>query len=383
MKMTVKIVIYVIISIFFVIINYEKISASENYTNNYSEEFSIDEKALHNEVPSEILEIIEENEISFDDPTSAVKITFFDVIAYMWEEFLLNLKSPIKVLISIICIVLISAVANSMGGSLGNNSYKKVFEYFTALAAIGVIIEPISTAIETSADILANGSDFMISYVPVFSGIAVSSGQITSATVYNFTLLAFSEITVRLSSSIIIPILSVCMSLGIIEAINPAVKLTSLTGAVTKGVKTVLGLIMTIFIGILSLQSIVGASADSLGIKAAKYLASNFIPIIGGAVADSYSTLKTSLGVLRSGVGFYGIIVIFLMIIPPVIELIVISIILKAGEIASDIFEVKSVGAILKNATSIISIMTSIVIYFGVILIISTGIVMMIGLDTT
>ena len=64
---------------------------------------------------------------------------------------------------------------------------------------------------------------------------------------------------------------------------------------------------MTIFTGILSVQSIVGASADSVAVKAAKYVLSNSIPLVGSAASDAYSTVRGSILLLKNGVGGIGI----------------------------------------------------------------------------
>jgi stage III sporulation protein AE len=139
---------------------------------------------------------------------------------------------------------------------------------------------------------------------------------------------------------------------------------------------------MVIFLGLLSTQSIIGASADTLGVRAAKFAASNFIPIVGSAVADAYSTVKASLGLLRGGVGFFGIAAIFVMIIPPLLEVGLMRLAFAACEIACDIFGTKAVKILLSNTVKILSLVFSILVCFSIMLIISTAIVMMIGLNT-
>ncbi len=349
---------------------------------NLTEEIDFNLEEISGGIPNENLEILDEYQIEIEDPTSFAKITFFDVIKYVFDEFTAKLKLPITTFLSLISVIIVSALAKTIGGTVGNSTYEKMFEYFTILVSIGVIISPISDSVNKTADVLRSGGEFMITYVPIFSGIVASSGHLTSATIYNVSLVSFAEIVVQFLSSVIVPILSVSMALGVIESINPTIKLSSLTFGITKGVKIILGFITTIFIGLLSLQTIVGASADSLGVKATKYLASNFIPIIGGAVADSYSTLKLSLGVLRGGVGFYGIIVLFLILVPPLLELVAFTLILKCSEIISDVFDIKSVGVLLKNSVNVMTIMISVMIFFSMLMIISTSTVMLIGLDS-
>ena len=171
------------------------------------------------------------------------------------------------------------------------------------------------------------------------------------------------------------------MAMGIIEAINPDFRLSGITEGVKKAVTFIIGFIMIIFIGLMSLQSIIGASADTLGVKAAKYMVSNWIPFVGGAIADTYTTVKHSLGLLRGGTGFLGIAAIFVMVVPPLIEIISMRMIFSAADIISDLFGISQMKILLKNTGWILSITLSILMCFAVMLIISTTILMLVGLN--
>ena len=194
-------------------------------------------------------------------------------------------------------------------------------------------------------------------------------------------LLLVSETAVQFSGEVMIPALSVCMAMGIVEAINPDFKLSGITEAIKNVVTFVLGFIMTIFIGLLSLQSIVGASADTLGVKAAKFMVSNCIPVVGGAIADTYTTVKNSLGLLRGGVGFFGIAAIFIMILPPLLEIAAMKLMFTVADVVSELFGVNQVKILIKNTNWILSTIFSILICFSVMLIISTAVLMLVGLN--
>ena len=238
-----------------------------------------------------------------------------------------------------------------------------------------------SGSINRAAEALDSGGTFMIGYVPVFAGITASSGGITSAVAYNMLVLLVAQTTVQLSGEIIVPALSVCMAMGIVEAINPGFRLSGITEALKKAVSFIMGFIMTVFIGLLSLQSIVGASADTLGVKAAKYVVSNFIPVIGGAVADTYATVKNSLGLLRGGVGFIGIAAIFIMILPPVLDITAMRLVFGAADVAAELFGLSQIKVLVKNTGWILSAVFSILVCFAVMLIIATAILMLVGLN--
>lgn len=355
--------------------------SAESGINNIADELDINTEGIDEGLTPEVKEFFEEKNISPDDPEAMTEITPKDVFKYVWEQFGTALKKPFKVFASIMAVILIAAFIESMEDSLSNRSLSKIFGVICVLISVGIISETISESLKTAAEALNSGGMFMMGYVPVFAGITASSGSVTSAVSYNMLLLLVAETAVQLSGEMIIPVLSVCMAMGIVESINPDFHLSGITEAVKNVVTFVLGFIMTIFIGLLSLQSIVGASADTLGVKAAKFMVSNCIPVVGGAIADTYATVKSSLGLLRGGAGFFGIAAIFLMILPPILEIAAIKLMLTAADVMSELFGVSQIKVLIKNSNWIMTTALSLLICFAVMLIISTAVLMLVGLN--
>ena len=316
-----------------------------------SEELEIDTDSLGDNLTPEVREFVEENGFTPDNTNAMTGITPTDVIKYVWDRFRESLIKPLRVLASLMAVILVAAVIESMEDSISSKSMSKIFGVICVLVSVGIVSSSVSESISVAAAALDSGGTFMIGYVPVFAGITASSGSVTSAVAYNVLVLMVAQASVQLSGEIIIPSLSVCMAMGIVEAINPDFHLSGITEAVKNVVTFALGFIMTIFIGLLSLQSIVGASADTLGVKAAKFMVSNFVPVIGGAIADTYSTVKNSLGLLRGGVGFFGIAVIFIMILPPILEIAAMKLMFMAAGVISELFGVSQVKILLKIPT--------------------------------
>lgn len=348
-----------------------------------AEELEIDTDSLTDNLSPDVREILDKNGLTPDNTGAMTEITPKDVFRYIWEQFRLSLTKPLRILASLMAVILVAAVIEGMEESIANKSLSKIFGVICVMISVGIISSSVSESIGSAAKALDSGGNFMIGYVPIFAGITASSGSITSAVAYNMLVIFVAEAAVQLSGEIIVPALSVCMAMGIVEAINPDFKLSGITEAVKKAVSFALGFIMTIFIGLLSLQSIVGASADTLGVKAAKFMVSNCIPVVGGAIADTYATVKSSLGLLRGGVGFFGIAVIFIMILPPILEIAAMKLIFTVADVISELFGVPQVKALIKNTNWILSTVFSILICFSVMLIISTAILMLVGLNVS
>lgn len=349
----------------------------------FASEIGVDISAVDEAVPSDAAEIIEENGISADNIDAVNSIGPSDVFRYMAEQIKLKIKYPLKLLVMMLSVIIAGSVTENFGNCIANKSVSNVYETVCVLIAVGIVSDPIVKCVRIAADTLYSGSDFVASYIPVFSGIMASSGCITSASAYSVVLMICSEGAAAIAAHYLMPLISICTALGIIESINGAFNLTQITSSICKAVKFILGFIMTVFIGLLSLQSIIGASADTIGVKAAKYLASNCIPVIGGAVADAYTTLKASLGILRGGVGFFGIAVIFVSFVPVLTEVLLVKLSFCIAEIVSEMFGIKGIKTLLHNSSEVLSIIISLLVCFGMMLIISTAVMMMIGLDVS
>ncbi len=376
-----KKIVYMLILI--VVIIFLPLKARAQEQPSITDELGIDTEIVDDSIPPEVKNFMDEKNISVENTDTMTEITPLEVLAYIWDIFKDNLTKPLQILASLLAIMLISVIVNNMEDTLSNKSTSGMFGVISVLISVGLISDSVSSCIDTASETLTSGSQFMIGYVPVFAGITASSGSVTSATAYNLLVILVSQGAAQIFADIIVPVLSLCMAVGIIEAINPEFRLSGITEGIKKGVTFVIGFVMVVFIGLMSLQSIIGASADTLGVKAAKYMVANWIPFIGGAIADTYTTVKHSLGLLRGGAGFLGIAVVFMIVVPPLIEIIAMRMIFSIADIISDLFNVPQIKILLKNTGWILSITFSVLICFSVMFIISTTMLMLVGLNVS
>jgi stage III sporulation protein AE len=76
----------------------------------------------------------------------------------------------------------------------------------------------------------------------------------------------------------------------------------------------VLGITLTLFIGVMAVQRAAGGVADSVTLRTAKYVASTFIPLVGKIFADTVEMVYASSFALRSILGVAGSVVIFVTV---------------------------------------------------------------------
>lgn len=303
------------------------------------------------------------------------------IFSYLWGELKRTLSSPLRLLGSLLAVVMLAAVLEGLGNTVSARSLEQLYGTVAVLTCVGLLADPVSECVRYAANTLIDGGNFMISYVPIFSSILAASGGVTSAGSYSVVVLAAAELFTQLAKYVLMPLVGMCMALSVVEAINPSISLSGMTGAVKKICTWGLGLLLTIFVGLLTLQSIVGNTADSLAVRTGKYVVSSFVPVVGGALSEAYSTIRGSLGILRGGVGVFGIIVMVMTVLPSLLSVVAVQAAVWAAGIAAELFGVKGLTGFLKSTSSLLSIVSGLLLCFLMLLIISTAIMMMLGMN--
>lgn len=327
-------------------------------------------------------EILEQYGVSFDDPSSILSLTPSDLWKIIKETILAKAQAPMKLFLSLGIVTVLTALAETLGDTVKKGSTAKVYELICVLAGVAAISPAICAVLENTAQSLSEGANFMKCFVPVFAGVAAAGGHITSASGYNVLVLMISDIAIQVANGMLMPMLGMCLCLAIVDASCSALSLKGLLEGVKKLVTWGLGLIMTVFTGLLSIQSIVGTSADSLGTKTAKYVISNCVPVVGGAVSDAYSTVRGSIVLLRNGIGGVGIAVLAIMLLPPIISLIIYKVVVSAASAAADIFGAQKLSKLFGNVGSVLSAAMGVLVCFTLMFIISTAIIMSVCTNT-
>lgn len=359
--------------------------AEEISSGNYAEDFGIDadftDEVMGGE--TEAAQFLRENGITADNPDGITSLSPKTVFAYMIQKLKNSAAEPLRIFGMMIAVIILTASAAALSDSLGEDSSADVCRIISVLAAVAVISSPIERCIANVSDSIGSGGDFMLCYVPVFASVAAASGSVTSAASYNAAVIIAAKAAVELISAVLIPAVSICMAMGIVSSITQTVKLSGIISLLKKWASLILGFIMTVFTGLLSIQSVVGASADNLAAKAAKFVVSNCIPIVGSAVADAYSTVRTGLGMLRGAAGAFGVIAFVLIILPPIIETGCMYLAMTAAQAIADIFGVGELSSLFSNAASVLSILTALLACFAVMFCVSTFILMAAGLGAS
>ena len=333
------------------------------------------EQKLEGSTPKEIRRTLDSKGIKLTSPSSVGNIEPKSFIQKGIDYFKSALKSPFVMLGRIIAITLLGVLIRSV--SANDDNISRVFEIVCVICTVTVMTDTVRDSFMSVQSSINSVNTYLAAYLPVFSGITAAGGNLIGSNGYLAIMLFVCEAMGVIASKVLLPFLSIVLAVTLVSAVNPRLNFADAADSVKKVVTVGLGLLMTVFTGLMTIQGITGAAADNVATKAVKFAASSFIPVIGNSVSEAYSTVKGSLGIIRSTVGSIGIIVLFLIVAKPLISLLAVRFSIFLAKCVSDFFGRTQVSGLLKSINSVLGIAMSIIIAYALIFTAATTIMML------
>lgn len=186
----------------------------------------------------------------------------------------------------------------------------------SALSAL-LIFSHLEGLVFSVSENLESLSGFFSALIPIITGISLASGAVTSSGVQAVNMNLTLAVIGKLTSSVLIPLVFMIFSLALVSAVGSS---ASRLAAGTRSVfNWTLGILTTVLIASISMQSFLATTKDTVALRAAKYALSGSIPMVGSTVSGALSTLTGALSEARAVVGVGSVAVIFTMAASPVI----------------------------------------------------------------
>ena len=237
-----------------------------------------------------------------------------------------EVKDTIKILASILIIIVIHSIFKTVSENIGNQSISQITYYVQYILIVTILMANFTEIIAMTRDTIQNLVGFMNSLIPILITLMITTGSIVSANVVQPLLLFAISFIGNMITTIILPIVLVSTVLGIISQISSKIQIDKLAKFFNSSVVWVLGVILTIFVGMLSLEGTLSSGVDGLTAKTTKAAVSNFIPVVGKVLGDSIDTVLGCASILKNAVGIVGVVVVIGICITPIVKLTVLSV---------------------------------------------------------
>lgn len=283
--------------------------------------------------------------------------------------------SGIRAVLTILVIVMIHSILKSISESLENENIAKLIYYVQYILIITVVMTNFSEIITMVRETCTNLVGFMNLLVPLLISLVLYTGSITTSGVLEPIILFMINFMGNIIQNVILPFVLIFASLVIISKISDKVQIDKISKFFKSGIVWFLGIVLTIFVGVVSLEGTLSSSVDGITAKTTKAIVSSAIPVVGKILGDAVDTVLGCGIILKNAVGLLGVIIVIGICIMPVIKLTILTIAYKLlSGVCEPIADTKIVG-LLDQIGDIFKILLAILCSISVMLIIGTTLV--------
>lgn len=237
------------------------------------------------------------------------------------ELFGKEVIGSITVLGSIIIIIVIHSILKSISEGLENKSISQITYYVQYILIVTLIMTNFVQVLDMVKDSIQNLVGFMDCLIPILMTLVLATGSIVSANVLQPVILFIITFVGNFINSIILPLVLVSTALGIVSKISDKVQVDKISKFFKSSVVWILGVVLTLFVGIVSVEGTLSSNVDGITAKTTKAAVSSFIPVVGKILGDAVDTVIGCSSILKNAVGIVGVIVIIGICIMPIIKL--------------------------------------------------------------
>lgn len=297
-----------------------------------------------------------------------------NIFTTLLEMFATELYGAIKILTVITAILLISSLLENLRSSFNKKSmFGAEFALVALVSALAceIFSQSGSYAAEVSRDI----TKLMISVLPALLTLTAGSGFAQTVAITNPILYFMCNVFAEIFTRVLIPLSVAYFTLSVTDLLTDAIKLTKFRELVKKAYNFTLGLVMTLFTGLLAVSSFAGNSLDSVGAKGLKFAISSVVPFVGRSLSDAMGAVVSASLLLKNAVGITAIIAMLALCIIPVLKIAATIIAIRiSAAICEPVASGKSV-AIISSVADSLSMINAAVIATVMMMIISLSLI--------
>ncbi|ETI67371.1 stage III sporulation protein AE [Neobacillus vireti] len=247
------------------------------------------------------------------------------VLKFAFHEFVANGK----LLGSLIMLTIFSMFLQSMQNAFEKSAISKVAYSIVYMVLVILALNSFHVAIDYTNEAIGMMISFVLALVPLLLALIAASGGLVSAAFFHPVVLFLMNMSGLFMQYIILPLLFLATLLSIVSTMSEQYKVSQLAALLRNWSIGLMGLFLTVFLGVISVQGASAAVSDGVTIRTAKFITGNFIPVIGRMFTDATDTVVSASVLLKNTVGIAGVAILLIIVAFPAIKILMIAFIYK------------------------------------------------------
>lgn len=208
------------------------------------------------------------------------KVDNSNILKKILNLFGKEIVSSFKTIIAVLTIVLIHSIIKVVAENLETSNISKIIYYVQYILIVTIIMSNFSDLILAITNTIQNLVGFMNTLVPLLITLMIYTGSIATSSLLEPIILFIIEFISNIIVNLILPGVSIITAIVIVSKLSDKVQINKLAKFLKSSIVWFLGIVLTVFVGVISLEGTLASSVDGITAKTAKAAVSSMIPVV-------------------------------------------------------------------------------------------------------
>lgn len=242
---------------------------------------------------------------------------------FLMQEVILNGK----LILTIVILAVFSMVLETLQSAFERNAVSKIAYAVSYMVIIILAINSFHVAIGYAKEAISGMIHFMMAMVPLLFTLLASMGNLVTVSVMHPLIVFMVHLIGTLIYTGVFPLLFFSTLLHIVSALSDKYKVTQLANLLRNISIGLLGVLLTVFLGVISVQGATSSVTDGVTVRTAKYITGNFVPVVGRVFSDAADTVISASLLVKNAVGLAGVVILLFISAFPALKIVTLALI--------------------------------------------------------
>ncbi|WP_274651757.1 stage III sporulation protein AE [Paenibacillus humicola] len=252
------------------------------------------------------------------------------LLKYVLHEVLYNGK----LLVTIVILTVFSMILETLQTAFERGSVSKIAYSIIYMVVIVLTVNSFNVAIGYAKDAIGGMIQFMVAMVPLLLTLLASTGSVVTVSVLHPLIVFMIHAVGTVIYTIVFPLLFFSAVLHIASALTDKFKVTQLANVLRNIGVGLMGVMLTVFLGVISVQGASGSVADGVAMQTAKFITGNFVPVVGRTFSDAADTVMSASLLVKNSIGLAGVIILIILCAFPALKILMLALIYNVSAAA-------------------------------------------------
>ncbi|MGI6615851.1 MAG: stage III sporulation protein AE [Dethiobacteria bacterium] len=270
--------------------------------------------------PEGLMERVRSGERLFDPAE-----LFSGIGRFFFGEVLLNFKLMGQLLL----LAVAASFLKNLESAFERRQVATLTRSIVFLVLLGICLFSFKAVLQLAGKTIDNMVDFSLASLPALTALLAAQGSVVSSALFHPLIVFGINFFGTFISRVIFPLIFFSAVLGLVDHFSPHFKVSRLSDLFKELSTWALGISMTVFVGILTVQGAAGTVADAVSLRTAKYMTGAFIPVVGKVLSDAVETVAGASIILKNSIYLTGVALLLLLTLFPLLKVAAIALIYK------------------------------------------------------